>query len=296
MRFKFWGVRGSIATPGPSTVRYGGNTTCIEIRGASDELVILDAGTGIFQLGNTLAPEFPININIFLSHTHWDHIQGLPMFSPIFVPGNKITIHGAMDIVSQHSVKEVLSRQMEHAYFPVKETELAAELSYVDLQENDCIEFGETRVTNCLLNHPVLNFGYRVESGDKSLVFTGDHEWPFNIYDQTDPEYVAYQEIIDARRQKIIDFFKEVDALIIDTSYDDIEYEQSKVGWGHGTFDKSIAAAKESSVKKCYLTHHEPTRSDDELEDLYFAALERNEVSDSDPEFILAKEGVEYLA
>ena len=95
---------------------------------------------------------------------------------------------------------------------------------------------------------------------------------------------------------KIIDFFKDVDALIIDTSYDDIEYEQSKVGWGHGTFDKSIAAAKESSVKKCYLTHHEPTRSDDELEDLYCAALERNEVSDSDPEFILAREGVEYLA
>ena len=124
MRFKFWGVRGSIATPGPSTVRYGGNTTCIEIRGASDELVILDAGTGIFQLGNALVQEFPININIFLTHTHWDHIQGLPMFSPIFVPGNKITIHGAMDIVSQHSIKEVLSRQMEHAYFPVKETDL----------------------------------------------------------------------------------------------------------------------------------------------------------------------------
>ena len=296
MRFKFWGVRGSIATPGPSTVRYGGNTTCIEIRGASDELVILDAGTGIFQLGNALVQEFPININIFLTHTHWDHIQGLPMFSPIFVPGNKITIHGAMDIVSQHSIKEVLSRQMEHAYFPVKETELAADLSYVDLQENNCIEFSETRVTNCLLNHPVLNFGYRVESAGKSLVFTGDHEWPYNIYDVADPEYDAYQEIIDARREKIIDFFKDVDVLIIDTSYDDIEYAQSKVGWGHGTFDKSITAAKESSVKKCYLTHHEPIRSDDELEDLYFAALERNEVSDSDPEFILAKEGVEFLA
>lgn len=112
------GVRGSIPSPGLNTVRFGGNTTCIEVRGNDNELIILDGGTGIFQLGQALISEFPLKANIFITHTHWDHIQGLPLFTPIFVPGNEVTIHGAADPTTQRGIGEILSRQMEYAYFP----------------------------------------------------------------------------------------------------------------------------------------------------------------------------------
>ena len=146
-KLKFWGVRGSIACPSTKFSMFGGNTSCIEVS-CGGQRIILDCGTGIRNLGHWMMKKGVRQADILMSHTHWDHIQGLPMFSPLFVPGNKVTIHGAMDIVSQTSIKEVLSRQMEHAYFPVKETELAAELDYVDLNEGDCIDCGKIKVTN----------------------------------------------------------------------------------------------------------------------------------------------------
>lgn len=292
MHFKFWGVRGSIASPGPATVRYGGNTTCIEVRGDNNELIILDGGTGIFQLAQTLFAEFPIDINVFITHTHWDHIQGLPMFVPIFVPGNSITIHGAADIVNQRSIKDVLTLQMDYSYFPVRESQLNARMNYVDLTPpSQSLEVGSCKVSCLLMNHPVLNFAYRIDCNGKSMVFTGDHEWDFNIYDADDDEYDEYQGFIEEKRRGIIEFFKGADALIIDTAYAEEEYPQRK-GWGHGTFDTSIKAAREAGVKKAYLTHHEPTRSDDELERIFNEALLRNQIGDGDPEFYLAREGL----
>jgi len=288
----FWGVSGSIAVPGPSTVRYGGNTTCIEVRGDNNELVILDAGTGIFQLAQTLFAEFPIDINIFISHTHWDHIQGLPMFTPMFVPGNNINLYGARDIVENRSVKDVLSRQMEYSYFPLRENELKSNMHYFDIQDQQDVQIGSIKVSNFLLNHPVLNFGYRLECGGKTVVFTGDHEWPLNIYAEGDPEYSDYQAFLDLRRQQTLDFFRGADALIIDTAYADSEYP-SRQGWGHGSFDASIRAARDAGVKKAFLTHHEPTRSDDQLEQVFEQALKRNGVCSSDPAFFLAQEGVQ---
>ncbi len=292
MLFRFWGVRGSIASPGEKTVRYGGNTTCIEVRGDDNELVVLDGGTGIFQLAQTLFPEFPVDVNIFISHTHWDHIQGLPMFVPIFVPGNKITIHGAADVVNQRGIREVLTLQMDYSYFPVRENQLNAKMHYVDLMPpGQQVQVGSCKVTSLLMNHPVLNFGYRIECNGKSLVFTGDHEWDFNIYDPEDEGYEEYQGFIEEKRRTILDFFRGADALIIDTAYSDEEYPMRK-GWGHGTFDSSIAAAREAGVKRAYLTHHEPTRSDDELEKIFREALQRNRVGAGDPEFHLAREGM----
>jgi phosphoribosyl 1,2-cyclic phosphodiesterase len=292
MQIRFWGVRGSIASPGKKTVRYGGNTTCIEVRGDDNELIVLDAGTGIFQLAQSLFPEFPIKINIFISHTHWDHIQGLPMFVPIFVPGNEVAIHGAADIVNQRSIKEVLTLQMDYSYFPIRENELNAEMSYVDLVppagEKD---FGSMKVKWLLMNHPILNYGYRIECNGKSMVFTGDHEWDFNIYNTDDDEFSDYQQVIDEKRRKIIDFFREADVLIIDSAYTDQEYPQKK-GWGHGTFGTSIQAAREANVKRAFFTHHEPTRSDDALEEAFKSALEQYQVGPNDPEFELAQEGM----
>jgi len=292
MYFKFWGVRGSIPVPGKDTVKYGGNTTCIEIRGDDNELIVLDAGTGIFQLAQSLLSEMPVDMNIFITHTHWDHIQGLPMFTPIFIPGNKIKIHGAADIVSQRTIKDIMVTQMDYSYFPIREAELNADMSYVDLQlpvEN--LEIGNMKISCLLMNHPILNFGYRVECNGKSVVFTGDHEWDLNIYEPEDEEYESYQHIIDDKRKTIIKFFEGADVLIIDTAYTDAEYP-SKKGWGHGTFDKSIKAARDAKVKKAFLTHHEPTRSDDALEKEFEAALKRNNVGEGDPVFVLAQEGV----
>lgn len=293
MQFTFRGVRGSIASPGPATVRYGGNTTCIEVRGDDNEIIILDAGTGIFPLAQDLLKELPVQAHIFISHTHWDHIQGLPFFTPIFIPGNTVTIYGAGDPVSQRGIQDVLNRQMEYAYFPIREAELNAKMNYVDLGDMESVEIGSVRVENILMNHPAMDYGYKVSCGGKSLFFTGDHEWPTNIYEPDDPDYGEFAEEIDARRQQTIDFIRGVDALIIDTSYTREEYP-SKIGWGHGTFDTSISVAREAGVKHCFFTHHEPTRSDDQLEKEFHKALKENAVGQhpDEPEFHLASEGV----
>ncbi len=292
MRFKFWGVRGSIPSPGPKTIRYGGNTTCIEVRGNDNELLILDGGTGIFPLGQNLVSEFPLKAHVFISHTHWDHIQGLPLFLPIFVPGNEVTIHGAADPITQRGIGEVLSRQMEYAYFPVREAELNARMAYQNMQEGQDVQVGSVRVRCLLLNHPVLNFGYRLECGEKSFVFTGDHEWPYNIYNPDESEYADYQEMVDDQRDRILAFFQGADVLVIDTAYTDAEYPKRK-GWGHGTFGTSIEAAREAGVKRVFLTHHEPTRSDEDLEAVFAEAKGTHAVGRTgDPEFELAQEGL----
>ena len=294
MHFTFRGVRGSIPSPGPNTVKYGGNTTCIEVRGDDNEIIILDAGTGIFPLAQLLLAELPVTCNIFISHTHWDHIQGLPFFVPIFIPGNKITIHGAADPITQRDVSEVLNRQMEYAYFPIREAELNANINYVSVKDRQTFEIGSVKVENILMNHPAMNYGYKVTSGGKSLFFTGDHEWPYNIYEPDDEDYDEFEEQIQQQRKETIDFISGVDVLIVDTAYTDEEYPAKK-GWGHGTFSTSIAVAREAGVKRCFFTHHEPTRSDANLEKAFQEALEKNADGkiDNEPEFILAQEGVQ---
>ncbi|MEQ8407849.1 MAG: MBL fold metallo-hydrolase [Gammaproteobacteria bacterium] len=292
MEFTFRGVRGSIASPGPKTVKYGGNTTCIDVRGDNGEIIIIDAGTGIFPLAQSLLAELPVNCNIFITHTHWDHIQGLPFFTPIFIPGNDITIYGAPDPVTQRGIDAVLSRQMEYAYFPIREAELKSKISYVNLADRERIEIGSVVVENILMNHPAMDYGYKISCNGKSLFFTGDHEWPSNIYEPEDDGFEEFQDEIQQRYVETIDFIRDIDALIIDTSYTREEFP-SKVGWGHGSFDTSIQVAREANVKHCYLTHHEPTRSDAALEAAYAQALQDNNVSDdaSEPCFHLAQEG-----
>ena len=126
MKVRFWGVRGSIASPGPDTIRYGGNTTCIEVRGDDGTLVILDAGTGIFPLSRALLKEMPVSANIFITHSHWDHIQGLPFFAPLYVEGNQINIYGAFDALTDRGIEHVMEVQLQHTYFPVSEAEMRA--------------------------------------------------------------------------------------------------------------------------------------------------------------------------
>ncbi|OGS99753.1 MAG: MBL fold metallo-hydrolase [Gallionellales bacterium RIFCSPLOWO2_12_FULL_59_22] len=294
MKIKFWGVRGSIPSPGTNTARYGGNTTCIEIRTDDNELIILDGGTGIFALSQALLGEMPLTANVFITHAHWDHIQGLPFFIPIFIPGNTLRLHGAFDPVSGCGIERIMEVQMQYSYFPVREAEMKANIEYETLMPEQSVRVGSATITPTLLNHPVINFGYRIDCNGKSVFFTGDHESYYNIYAPDDEGYGEYQALIEAKEKSIIEAMRGVDVLIVDSSYTVEEYPAKK-GWGHGTLDSSIALAKKAGAGIVYCTHHEPTRSDEALEREFEKALARNPVQDGGPECRLAREGEEIL-
>jgi phosphoribosyl 1,2-cyclic phosphodiesterase len=290
MKIRLWGVRGSIPSPGPHTVRYGGNTTCIEVRSDDDSLIILDAGTGIFPLAQSLLARLPVVANVFISHTHWDHIQGLPFFVPLYIPGNKVRIHGAYDIVSMQGIEQVMNVQLQYSYFPIREAELRAGIEYETLTVGEPVAIGDATVTPVLLNHPVTDLGYRVACHGKTVFFTGDHEPWGNIYPPEDPEHANYQAMVDLRQAELDAAIGAVDVLICDTAYTQAEYP-AKIGWGHGTFDQALDMARRIGAKRLICTHHEPTRSDDDLERVFAEALERKPVPGC--EVMLAREGLE---
>lgn len=294
MKVKLWGVRGSIPSPGPKTVRYGGNTTCIEVRTDNNELIILDGGTGIFPLSQTLLRELPVTAHIFNTHSHWDHIQGLPFFIPIFIPGNKIKLHGSFDPISGEGPERIMNVQMQYSYFPVREAEMKSRIEYLTVMPNEPVTVGSATVTPILLNHPVVNLGYRIDCNGKSVFFTGDHEPHTNIYDPDDEGFAEYQSLIDEQRRSIVEAIQGVDVLIADSAYTVEEYPTKK-GWGHGTFDSSIELAQAAGAKILYCTHHEPTRSDDDLEKVFAEALARHPGAESELDIRLAREGEEVV-
>ena len=290
MKVRFWGVRGSIASPGPKTVRYGGNTTCIEIRTDNNELIILDAGTGIFPLSQTLLAELPVKANVLITHSHWDHIQGLPFFIPNFIPGNTLRLHGCYDPVSGNGIEQVMGVQLQYSYFPVREAEMKGRIEYVTLAPEQTIEIGTAKVTPFLLSHPVMDLGYLIENNGKSVFFTGDHEPPYNIYAPEDAAFGEYALWVEERSRAINHALQGVDVLIADCSYTDSEYPAKK-GWGHGTYSSSIASAHAAGAKVLYCTHHEPTRSDDALEAVFKEALLSNAHLIGNLDVRLAREG-----
>lgn len=294
MKVKFWGVRGSIPSPGPKTVRYGGNTTCIEVRTDNNELIILDGGTGIFSLAQTLLRELPVTAHIFNTHSHWDHIQGLPFFIPIFIPGNQIKLHGSFDPISGEGPERIMAVQMQYSYFPVREAEMKSRIDYLVAMPNEPVDVGSATITPVLLNHPVVNLGYRIDCNGKSVFFTGDHEPHTNIYDPGDDGFAEYQTLIEEQRRSIVDAIQGIDVLIADSAYTVEEYPAKK-GWGHGTFDSCIELAQAAGAKILYCTHHEPTRSDDDLEKVFAEALARHPDVAGKLDVRLAREGEEVV-
>ncbi len=292
MKIKFWGVRGSIPSPGPTTQRYGGNTTCIEVRTDDNDLIILDGGTGIFPLAQQLLKELPLTAHILNTHSHWDHIQGLPFFIPIFIPGNTIYLYGAFDPISGAGPERIMNIQMQHSYFPVSESEIQSRMHYLTVMPHEVIKIGASKITPTLLSHPVINMGYRIECNGKSMFFTGDHEPHYNIYEPGDDGYAEYQTLIEEKRLAIIEAVRGVDVLIADSSYTIAEYPAKK-GWGHGTFDSCIELAHAAGAKILYCTHHEPTRSDDDLEKVFAEAVARHAGKGLD--IRLAREGDEVI-
>ncbi|OYO30252.1 MBL fold metallo-hydrolase [Janthinobacterium sp. PC23-8] len=272
MKFTFRGVRGSIPSPGPHTVRYGGNTTCIEVRTAGGALLILDGGSGIFALASAL-PRGPVAAHILITHSHWDHIHGLPMFAPLFMHGSHVRLYGAADAFG-NGIEHVMATQLQNNYFPVSEAAMAAEIDYRTVAVGERMAVADAVVTNAEMNHPVINLGYRIESGGAALFFSGDHE-PFdNPHAAGTCAHAARQSSIDARQAAIDAAIHGVDALIMDCSYTRDEYA-AKRGWGHGTFDAAFELALRCGAKQLYCTHHEPTRSDDQLEAVFADVMAR---------------------
>jgi len=292
MKFRFWGVRGSIPSPGPRTVRYGGNTTCIEVCTDDGALIILDAGTGLFALAQDLLTRLPVHANIFITHSHWDHIHGLPLFTPLFIKGNRVCLYGARDAATGNGIEHVMAVQLQSSYFPVSETEMNAAIDYQTLELGVPVTVGDAKVANVVMSHPVTNLGYRVTCNGKSLFFTGDHEPWHNPYRENDPRHAPFEDHLRQRRDAIDAAVEGVDALIVDCSYTIEEYP-SRRGWGHGTFDAALEMAVRVGAKALYCTHHEPARGDDELEAVFAQALARHGRKPGQLRVVLAYEGLE---
>jgi CheY-like chemotaxis protein len=272
MHLRFWGTRGSIATPGPSTNRFGGNTSCVEVVTNSGARFIFDCGTGARPLGAHLMSHGPkpLDATILLSHTHWDHIQGFPFFVPLFVPGNRFTVCGPNGANS--SLPEVLSGQMEYTYFPVELAQLGAEITYLDLTEGMHDRDG-IRISTQLLNHPATALGYRIEADGASLLYLCDHEPYWENLWHSDAQRGKLENILHDGDRRHAAFMQNADVVIHDAQYTPEEY-QAKKNWGHSTYSYVTQMAAAAGVKRLFLTHHDPSHNDDFLDGIEASARE----------------------
>ena len=280
MRVRFFGTRGSIATPGPHTLRYGGNTSCIEVQSNAGTLVILDMGTGAAVLGRELmARGEPSRGHILISHTHWDHIQGIPFFSPLFVPGFEWDIYGPRGL--HQGLRQTLAGQMQSTYFPVTLEQLGATIRYRELVEGR-LRIGDIEVTCRYLNHPALTLGYRLEADGAALVYACDHEPHSHALASGVGDFLG-----EDRRHA--EFLAGADLVVHDAQYLASEYPQ-KIGWGHSTIEYACAVARLAKVGQLALTHHDPMR-DDAAIDALVDSLRTEGFRLAGPQIIAAAEG-----
>jgi phosphoribosyl 1,2-cyclic phosphodiesterase/CheY-like chemotaxis protein len=252
---KFWGTRGSIATPGRSTLRYGGNTSCVEMR-RGDVIFMLDCGTGAREMGLALEREFgdkPLEVHIFVSHTHWDHIQGFPFFLPAYMPGSRIHIYSLRG--ADKSLEKVFTGQMDASYFPVEIGDLSSRLEFHELAGP--IEVGDVRVSHFALNHPGMAIGFRFEADNKSVVYLTDHEPYCRLAGEND---------LNRKLDREVDEFARGASLYIrEAQYTEEEYP-IKRGWGHSTWKDALESAHAAESPRLCLFHHDPMRDDDALD------------------------------
>lgn len=267
---RFWGVRGSIACPGPNTVRYGGNTSCVEMR-VGGQLLIFDGGTGLRVLGTKLLSEMPLQANMFFTHSHWDHIQGFPFFVPAFVPGNRFDIYGAI-APNGSTIEQRLNDQMLHPNFPVPLQIMGADLKFRDIEVGETVEIGDIKVENALLNHPGEAVGYRINWNGRSAAYITDTE---HFPDRLD--------------ENVLWLTRDADVMIYDATYTNEEYHHektSKVGWGHSTWQEAVKVAKAANVKQLIIFHHDPLHSDEFMDEVAKNTLE------AFPNSTIAQEGM----
>jgi phosphoribosyl 1,2-cyclic phosphodiesterase len=253
MQITFWGVRGSIPTPGPGTAKIGGNTSCVELR-AGKAVIIFDGGTGLRLLGKKLLKEMPLTAHMFFSHVHWDHIQGFPFFEPAFVAGNRFHLYGGNNV--SRTLEDTLSGQMDHPNFPVHLTAMGAKMTFRDLAAGETVEIEDgqgavAHVSNATGNHPQGVYAFRVDHGGKAVVYA------------TDTEHYAGR--VDENLAKLA---RGADVFIYDSQYTPEEYAGtagtggSKKGWGHSTYEEGVRLAEAAGAKRLVLFHHDPGQTD----------------------------------
>jgi phosphoribosyl 1,2-cyclic phosphodiesterase len=273
VKARFWGTRGSIPTPGASTVRYGGNTACVEVRDESGSLLILDAGTGLRELGAYLmnggAPR-ATSVDLLLSHLHWDHIQGIPFFRPAYDPKTSLRIVGPKQA---RTMRELLGLGMDDPFFPVDIDDLPAQLQIMELDDGADERIGRFRVKAASIFHPSPALAYRLEADGRALVYATDTEDPFS-----------------GHPNPVVRLAKGADTLIHDAQYLDADFKPT---WGHSTISSAIDVAAKAGVKRLVLYHHDPDRSDDALDKIGRDATEQGRERASGVEIVVAREGME---
>lgn len=256
--WRLWGTRGSIPVSGPRYARHGGNTACLEVR-AGDDLCVLDAGSGIRDLGQQLLLEGPRRIPILVGHTHWDHIQGFPFFGPAYAPGYELDIYGARGFGK--SLDQLFSGQLDADYFPVEMHDMAAGLNFFALGDNP-VRFGEIAVYWELMNHPGATVGFRVEAAGQRVGYITDNEF-LKGYLGTPVGLAADSDLV-LPYQRIVQFVTDVDVLILEAQYTNEEYP-AKIGWGHSSLGNACLLAKLARARRLVITHHDPMHDDDFL-------------------------------
>ncbi len=256
----FWGTRGSIPTSGPQYSRHGGDTSCMELR-AGEDVIIFDAGSGIRKLGLELVKEKPRKIHLFITHTHWDHIQGFPFFTPAYLSGHDITIYSARGF--SKNLDAIFHGQLDQDYFPVQMDDLHANLTFQYLGDQP-IQIGDTRVYWEFMQHPGATVGYKIETNGVKVAYVPDNEFlkgfiggPFDIDDKSQ---------LMTMYKPIIDFLRDVDILVHEAQYMPGEYME-KIGWGHSSVTNAALLARIVDPKQWYVTHHDPMHTDDFLQD-----------------------------
>jgi phosphoribosyl 1,2-cyclic phosphodiesterase len=264
---RFWGVRGSIPCPGPETVRYGGNTSCVEIR-CGERVLIFDAGTGLRPLGVHLDAQGTVDADLFFTHTHFDHICGLPFFSSAYAKTNKFRFW-AGHLLPDHTLRYVLSEMMMAPLFPIPISVLGADISFHDFRSGETLNPAPgTTIRTATLNHPNGATGYRVEHAGKSICYVTDTEHTPGQPDQT-----------------VLGLIDGADIVVYDSTYDDAEFA-AHLGWGHSTWQEGIRLADVAKVKQLVIFHHDPGHDDDEMDRIAAAAAKAR------PGTIVAREGM----
>lgn len=294
-RVKFWGVRGSIPVPGSSTVGYGGNTSCVEVR-AEGEIIILDAGSGLRELGIALEAEFadrPIRSTLLISHFHWDHIQGLPFFLPAYKQKNSLRVLGYEG--AQASLATALATQMETSFFPISLSDMPSAIVIEELKETK-FAIGKVKVDSRRLYHPGKCFGYRLTTRNGSIAYLPDNE-PYDVRNLapgaqrgTEPGQTPLDPAEE--RSRLVEFLHRSEILIIDTQYTDDEYSH-KVGWGHGSLSSVVSLAIDAEVRRLFLFHHDPTHDDRMVDEMVEGARMLVLESGKPIEVEAAREGAE---
>ena len=286
MRIRFWGTRGSIPKPGPATVRYGGNTSCVEVR-SDGTLIVLDCGTGAHELGQQLVTTYPgpMRGHLLITHTHWDHIQGFPFFAPLFVPGSEWDVYAPRQM--GRTLEEILGGQMHRTYFPVPLGELAATIRYHELTEG-AFNLDAVRVTTRYLNHPAPALAYRLEAAGVVVVYATDHE----PHSRHHPEATGEAARVHREDARHIEFLADSDLVIHDATYTLEEYP-ARLSWGHTPAEWAVDFAVAARARRLALFHHEPSRTDRAIDRLLASCRKRLPAKDG-PEVFAAAEG-QYL-